>query len=271
MAQGFIDAQSRLAALQSTLAPAPTTSPSPGNVLPSSSVGSFRNQQLGGLTTGTSGVTGGSSQTTDPAMAQFSGNAPGQSGVSTIANQTLQNVQDARQRTNDLYNILAQKKAQQSQTAAPASGVSVSAGQPRPQPQSGGMGKAYQPNGQLSSARNQALKTAFSYVGDPYVLGGLSHRGIDCSGLVMAVYDQFGFGKYLNSHLSNRQAAAIPGVRTSVNNLRPGDIVAWRNGHHIAIYAGNGMIVAAAAPGEGVKYQRVWGDVFGIALRLPGE
>jgi cell wall-associated NlpC family hydrolase len=130
---------------------------------------------------------------------------------------------------------------------------------------------AYQSNGQLSGARNQALKTAFSYVGDPYVLGGTSHQGIDCSGLVMAVYDQFGFGRYLDSHLAGHQAAAIPGVRTAVSNLRPGDLVAWRDGSHIAIYAGNGMIVSAADYGEGVKYQPVWGNVFGIQLRLPGE
>lgn len=123
----------------------------------------------------------------------------------------------------------------------------------------------------LSAARNEALNTAESYLGDRYQLGGTTHAGIDCSGLVMAVYDQLGYGQYLNSHLAGHQAAAIPGVRTSIANLRPGDLVAWADGSHIAIYAGNGMIIAAAAPGEGVKYQPVWGNVYGIALRLPGE
>lgn len=87
----------------------------------------------------------------------------------------------------------------------------------------------------------------------------------------MAVYDKYGFGKYLNSHLAGHQAKAIPGVRTAVRNLRPGDIVAWSDGSHIAIYAGNGMIIAAAAPGEGVKYQPVWGNCYGIHLTLPGD
>lgn len=151
-------------------------------------------------------------------------------------------------------------QAKQARAASASSGGSVA-----------GLGKAYTPNGNLSASRNKALQTAFSYVGNRYVLGGTSHAGIDCSGLVMAVYDQFGFGKYLNSHNARLQAQEIPGVRTSVQNLRPGDIVAWRGGGHIAIYAGNGKIVAAAAPGEGVKYQNVWGDVYGIALRLPGE
>lgn len=123
----------------------------------------------------------------------------------------------------------------------------------------------------LSAARNQALSTAFSYVGDAYKLGGTSHAGIDCSGLVMAVYDQFGFGKYVDNHYVPTQMAQIPGTRTAVSNLVPGDIVAWKDGSHIAIYAGNGQIVAAAAPGEGVKYQPVWGDVVGIHINLPGD
>lgn len=123
----------------------------------------------------------------------------------------------------------------------------------------------------LSNSRNEVMSDAFSYVGDPYVLGGLSHQGIDCSGLVEAIYSQFGYGNYVNNHSSRAQGQEIPGVRTSVSNLQPGDIVAWSDGSHIAIYAGNGMIVAAAAPGEGVKYQPVWGNVYGIHLTLPGE
>ena len=134
------------------------------------------------------------------------------------------------------------------------------------------MGNAYTPDGSLSAARNQALRTATSYLGDPYVLGGTSHRGIDCSGLVMAVYDQFGFGRYLDSHLAGHQARAIPGVRTSIANLRPGDLVAWNDGSHIAIYAGNGYIIEAANERVGTVRRKLWSsDVFGIALRLPGE
>jgi len=142
-------------------------------------------------------------------------------------------------------------------------------------PSGGGMGsnapREWVPETNLSNSRNEALETAFSYTGDPYQLGGTSHAGIDCSGLVMAVYDQFGLGQYINNHNATTQAQQIPGVRTAVSNLQPGDIVAWKDGSHIAIYAGNNMIVAAAAPGEGVKYQPVWGDVYGIHLTLPGE
>lgn len=127
----------------------------------------------------------------------------------------------------------------------------------------------WQGEGGLGTERNQIMSDAFSYIGDPYKLGGTTARGIDCSGLVMAVYDQFGFGKYLNSHDAGVQGQEIPGVRTSVSNLQPGDLVAWNDGSHIAIYAGNGMIVAAATEGEGVKLQPVWGNVTGIHLNLP--
>lgn len=90
----------------------------------------------------------------------------------------------------------------------------------------------------------------------------------------MMVYDQFGYGKYLNSHLAGHQAAAIPGVRTTLDKLRPGDLVAWRDGSHIAIWAGNGQIIEAANERVGTVRRRLWASpsqVFGIALRLPGE
>lgn len=135
-----------------------------------------------------------------------------------------------------------------------------------------GMGRAYTPDGNLSAARNKALGIASSYLGTRYVLGGTSHKGIDCSGLVMMVYNQLGYN--INRHSATWQGKNIPGVRTSLNNLRPGDIVAWKDGSHIAIYAGNGEIIEAANPRVGTVRRKLWASpsaVYGIALRLPGE
>src|SRR5690606_5971125 len=111
-----------------------------------------------------------------------------------------------------------------------------------------------------------------SYLGTPYVLGGTSYRGIDCSSLVMMVYNQLGFN--ITRHSATWQCKNIPGVRTSIANLRPGDIVAWKDGSHIAIYAGNGEIFEAANPQRGTLRRKLWANpnaVYGIALRLPGE
>lgn len=133
-------------------------------------------------------------------------------------------------------------------------------------------GRAYKADGTLSDSRNALLKDASSYIGSNYVLGGTTKKGIDCSGLVMAVYNKLGFK--VSQHSADWQGDNIPGVRTSVKNLRPGDIVAWKDGSHIAIYAGNGEIIEAANTRVGTVKRKLWAPesaVVGIAVRLPGE
>lgn len=133
------------------------------------------------------------------------------------------------------------------------------------------------PVGNLTGNRAKAIQLSSSYLGNPYVLGGTSHQGIDCSGLVKVVYSQLGFN--LPVHSSTWQRDNIPGVRTdNIASLQPGDIVAWKHGGHIAVYAGNGYIIQAANPSQGVikslLTQQVGytpGSVVGIKLRFPGE
>lgn len=125
--------------------------------------------------------------------------------------------------------------------------------------------------GELSSSRQQVLKDTASYAGTKYQLGGTTAKGIDCSGLVMAVYNKAGYD--ITQHSASWQGRNIPGVRTAVNNLQPGDLVAWKDGSHIAIYAGNGMIWDASS-GKGTTMRRLWApqsSVYGIKLRFPGD
>jgi cell wall-associated NlpC family hydrolase len=125
--------------------------------------------------------------------------------------------------------------------------------------------------GNLQGTRQQVLERAGEFIGSPYQLGGKTVKGIDCSGLVMAVYGQAGID--VSQHSAGWQGRNIPGARTSVNNLQPGDIVAWKDGSHIAIYAGNGMIVDASSSG-GTRHRQLWApqnQVYGIKLRFPGE
>lgn len=258
----FIDANARIAALGNAIQPGaqPGTSLTPSSDMNAS----FQNQQLGGILSKTSSQIGGPPGSQQPQAVGLQNRQPQLSPVAQIANTTLDSVKAASARLNSLAAVQASKRQERLSAAQGASAGGYSGGG-----YSGGIN--YSANKNLSSARNTVMKNAFSYVGDPYVLGGTSHAGIDCSGLVMALYDQFGYGKYVDNHSSRLQGQIIPGVRTSVSNLQPGDIVAWRDGSHIAIYAGNGMIVSAADYGEGVKYQPVWGDVYGIHLTLPGE
>lgn len=132
-------------------------------------------------------------------------------------------------------------------------------------------GPAYFSNEPVSQQRQQLLGRTASYAGTEYKLGGRTAQGIDCSGLVMSVYNSMGFN--IKSHSVSGQARAIPGVKTAVSNLKPGDLVVWNDSSHIAIYAGNGKIWDASR-NRGTTLRPLWASpdqVYGIAVRLPGD
>lgn len=95
---------------------------------------------------------------------------------------------------------------------------------------------------------------AAQFEGLKYVWGGTSlSSGVDCSGFVQQVYKHFGVSIPRTSY---EQRSAGRGV--SVSDIQPGDIVCYSG--HVAIYAGNGMIIHASNskpyPKGGVKYSR---------------
>ena len=188
------------------------------------------------------------------------------------AQELTRGVMDAGQRAlsfNSRLTALAQQKAAR-QAAERARASQNGAGY-------GGSGKNtvvnanYRPGGPVGRGRQGVLDLASTYLGSPYVLGGNSYNGIDCSGLVQQVYSKFGF----NFPRLAADQAAVAGMRTSVNNLRPGDLVAWADGSHIAIYAGNGMVIQALNPGQGTikshLSEQTNQNYYGVALRFPSE
>ncbi|HEU4465165.1 MAG TPA: C40 family peptidase [Agromyces sp.] len=95
------------------------------------------------------------------------------------------------------------------------------------------------------------FSVAQQYLGVPYVYGGATPAGFDCSGLVKYVYAQFGISL---PHSSSAQAAA--GTRISVDQAVPGDLVVMPG--HIGFYAGNGQILHAPYTGTVVRVQPIW-------------
>lgn len=92
---------------------------------------------------------------------------------------------------------------------------------------------------------------AQQYIGVPYVYGGATPAGFDCSGLIMYVYAQFGISL---PHSAAGQGAM--GTRISEAEAVPGDIV-MMSGHN-GFYAGNGMILHAPYEGASVRIQPIW-------------
>lgn len=107
-----------------------------------------------------------------------------------------------------------------------------------------------------SSSKGQAIvNTAMQYLGVPYVWGGTSPSGFDCSGLVQYVCSKNGISV-------PRVAASQRGAGTYVSreNLQPGDLVFFSNGggiSHVGIYVGNGNMIHAPQTGDVVKISSI--------------
>ena len=98
---------------------------------------------------------------------------------------------------------------------------------------------------------------ASGYQGVPYVYGGATPAGFDCSGFVMYVYAQFGISL---PHSSTGQGAA--GTRIPVSEAQPGDLVIMDG--HDGFYAGNGNILHAPYEGASVRVQPIWTSFYYI-------
>ncbi len=109
---------------------------------------------------------------------------------------------------------------------------------------SGSTGLAF--TGSASGVTGIALK----YLGTPYVYGGTSPGGFDCSGFTQYVFRQAGVNI---PRTSGSQAGA--GQRVSLSSIKSGDILYGPG--HVGIYLGNGQFIHSPAPGQSVKIQSV--------------
>ena len=101
------------------------------------------------------------------------------------------------------------------------------------------------------------VELALSFLGTPYVYGGASAKGFDCSGFTMYIFEQFG---YSLSHSASAQWQDA-GVFVEYDDLQPGDLVlfndpsrnAGRACSHVGIYIGDGEFVHASSGSRGKK------------------
>ena len=117
------------------------------------------------------------------------------------------------------------------------------------------------------AAHASAASVAARYLGIPYVWGGASPSGFDCSGLVMYVYAQLGVQL---PHYTVAQWNATTPIPTS--DLEPGDLVFFDGLSHVGIYIGGGQFIHAPHTGTVVQIGTLagyWQQHLDGARRVP--
>jgi len=108
-----------------------------------------------------------------------------------------------------------------------------------------------------------AIREALSFLNVPYVWGGASRSGVDCSGLVMLAYDAAGIDL---PHYSGAQYEDTE--RVPLYDIEPGDLLFYGPGgdEHVAMYLGHGEMIEAPETGEVVHVTpvRLYGDFVGL-------
>ena len=106
-----------------------------------------------------------------------------------------------------------------------------------------------------STTGTQVVASAEKYLGVPYVFGGTSNSGLDCSCLVQKAYGDLGISLPRVAADQAHAGIAVP----SLDQAQPGDILAFGDpAYHVAIYLGNNQMIAAPEPGDHVKIQSVY-------------
>jgi peptidoglycan DL-endopeptidase CwlO len=107
------------------------------------------------------------------------------------------------------------------------------------------------PTGSVPPGRySGVVGIAMQYLGVPYVWGGASPSGFDCSGLVMYVFAQVGISL---PHYTVAQYNYPNSVSVSRDQLEPGDLVFFAGLGHVGIYVGNGQFIHAPHTGDVVR------------------
>ncbi|CCK85936.1 Cell wall-associated hydrolase [Lactobacillus equicursoris DSM 19284 = JCM 14600 = CIP 110162] len=107
---------------------------------------------------------------------------------------------------------------------------------------------------------------ALTFLGVPYVWGGTTPSGFDCSGYVQYVYSHFGINVGRTTYTQQ-----YAGTKISVASAQAGDLYFWGSygsAYHVAIALGGGQYVMAPAPGQVVKTGNVSSYTPSFAVRV---
>jgi cell wall-associated NlpC family hydrolase len=109
----------------------------------------------------------------------------------------------------------------------------------------------------IKAKREKVVRIARQQLGIPYLWGGASRRGFDCSGFTMYTYKRVGSNLPHGATLQSRRGKAV-----SLKKLRKGDLVFFGTRSyygHVAMYVGNGRIIHAPRRGTVVSINKLTG------------
>jgi cell wall-associated NlpC family hydrolase len=116
--------------------------------------------------------------------------------------------------------------------------------------------------------RDRIVLDGLKQIGVPYLWGGATPKGFDCSGLVMWLWAKHG---YTFPHFAKAQYQMGPQVDES--DLRPGDLVFFHELGHVGIYIGNGYVLHAPHTGTTVQiapFSSSWFQSTFVGATRPG-
>jgi cell wall-associated NlpC family hydrolase len=151
---------------------------------------------------------------------------------------------------DQIAQLEAAERARQARLAAQARAAakkqqSAPAPAPAPSSSSGGSSGSSAPP---PATHSSVVSIALQYLGVPYVWGGASPSGFDCSGLTMYAYAKVGV--YLPHNAAMQYGMGTP---VSRSQLAPGDLVFFNGLSHVGMYIGGGRFVHAPHTGDVVK------------------
>ncbi|EPY2278705.1 NlpC/P60 family protein [Clostridium sporogenes] len=156
-----------------------------------------------------------------------------------------------------------ERQAAQSSVSQSRGGSSVSVEAPASSGSSSSSSSSSKPSNPAPPAvHGDVVGYAMQFQGVPYVWGGTSPSGFDCSGFVQYVYRNAA-GIELPRDTYGQIGA---GTRVSQDQLQPGDLVFPHTGH-VGIYIGGGQMIHAPQTGDVVKISSVWKFYAGVRVR----
>jgi cell wall-associated NlpC family hydrolase len=170
----------------------------------------------------------------------------------------------ATARAKEAAALQAELAAQVAQTLGSGSSSASAAGKAAGAAGAGSGGSGTPPSSLHSNSKGEiAVETAESFIGVPYVWGGASRSGVDCSGLTMLSWEAAGVSLAHSAAIQETESTPVP-----LSELEPGDLLFYdfdgaAGIDHVVMYVGSGpygidTIIQAAHTGTYVSFDPIW-------------